>query len=113
MHLAAGRSRQTTDQEIFERRTRMGAATLPLADNVVALCDQVCGAPEVEVRKRRPEVRHERLDVVTAAARFVQRILQQHVRCSNLVDDGKLDVLASEIGEPAADNGLVVLFLAH
>ena len=31
MHLAAGRGRQAADQEILERRTRVGAAAFPLA----------------------------------------------------------------------------------
>src|SRR6202046_3629314 len=56
MHLAPGRCRKAADQEILERRTRVGAAAFPLADDVIALRDQVCGAPEVEVRKRAAEV---------------------------------------------------------
>ena len=52
------------DQEILERRTRMGAATFPLTDDVVALSDQVCGAPEIEVGERRSEIAHERPDVL-------------------------------------------------
>ena len=37
VHLAAGRSRETADQEVIERRTCMRAATFPLTDDVVAL----------------------------------------------------------------------------
>ena len=52
----------------------MGAATFPLTDDVVALRDQVCGAPEIEVGERGSEIGHEHLDVVTATAGLVQRI---------------------------------------
>src|SRR5262249_37754082 len=91
----------------------MRAAAFPLADDVVALGDQIRGAPEIEVRECRTEIRHERLDVGTAAAGLVQRVFQQHVRRGDLVDDGEIDGLAPEFGEPAADNGLVVFYLAH
>jgi len=69
--------------------------------------------PEVEVRERGAEVGHERLDVVAAATRRVQRIFQQHVRGGDLVNDREIDVLAPEFGEPAADHGLVIVLLAH
>src|SRR5262249_51461208 len=39
------------------------------------------------------EIGHERPDVGTAAARFMQRVFEQHVRRGNLVDDGKIDLL--------------------
>jgi hypothetical protein len=91
----------------------MGAAALPLTDDVVALRDQVGRAPEIEIGKRGAEIGHERPDVVTATPRGMQRIFEQHVRCGNLVDHGEIDLLAPEVGKPAADNGLVVAFLAH
>ena len=91
----------------------MGAATFPLTDDVVALGDQIGRAPEIEIGERGAEVGHERLDVVAAAAGLVQRIFQQHVGRGDLVDDREIDVLAPEFGEPAADDGLVVFFLAH
>src|SRR5262245_53135932 len=91
----------------------MGAATLPLTDDVVALGDQIRRAPEIEIGECGTEIGHERLDVGTAAARFMQRVFEQHVRRGNLVDDGKIDLLAPELGKPAADDGLVIRFLAH
>ena len=39
------------------------------------------------------EIGHERLDVVTAAAGLVQRIFEQHIGCSNLVDDREIEFL--------------------
>src|SRR5262249_33510113 len=89
------------------------AATFPLPDDVVALGDQIRRAPEIEIGECGTEIGHERPDVGTAAARFMQRVFEQHVRRGNLVDDGKIDILAPELGKPAADNGLVSLFLAH
>ena len=67
----------------------MRAAAFPLADDIVAFGDQVRGAPEVEIRERRTEIGHERLDVVTATARFVQGILQEHVGRGDFVDDAE------------------------
>ena len=43
----------------------------------------------------------------------VQRVLQQHVRRGDVVDNGEIAGLTPEFGEPAADDGLVVLFFAH
>src|SRR6202522_1239769 len=40
-HLAAGRGWEATNQEIAECRTRMGTATPPPTDDIVALGDQV------------------------------------------------------------------------
>jgi len=113
VHPAAGRGRQAAGQEVAEGRPGMGAAALPLADDLIALGDQVGRAPEVQVGEGGPEIAHEGLDVVAAAAGLVQRVLQQHVRCGDLVDDREIGVPAPELGEPAADDGLVVRFRAH
>jgi hypothetical protein len=43
-----------------------------LADDVVALSDQVRSAPEIEVGERGPKIDHERLDIFAAAARLMQ-----------------------------------------
>jgi cation transport regulator ChaC len=79
-HLAAGRCGQRANQEVAERRSRVRAATFPLTDDVVAFSDEVGGGSELQIRKRRTEVGHERLDVGMATARFVKRILKKHVR---------------------------------
>src|SRR5271156_4726708 len=78
LHLLAGISRQASDQEVTESGAGMRATPLPTSDDVVAFRDQVGCAPEVEIRERIPKVSHEGLDVIAAAARFVQRIMQQH-----------------------------------
>ena len=51
-------ARQAAGEEVFEGRTRVGAAALPLADDVVALGDEVCSTPEVQVWERGAEVFH-------------------------------------------------------
>jgi len=56
VHLTTGVGGQAAGEEVFERRTRVGAAALPLADDVVALGDEVCSTPEVQVRERGAEV---------------------------------------------------------
>jgi hypothetical protein len=43
----------------------------------------------------------------------MQRVFEQHVRCGDLVDNPEIDALAPEFGKPAADNDLVIFFLAH
>jgi hypothetical protein len=113
VHLTAGCSRETADQKVVERGTRMGASTFPLTDDVVALGDQIRRAPEIEIGECYAEIGHERLDVVPAAAGFLQRLLEQHVRRGDLVDDRKIDILAPELGKPAGDDRLVIFFLAH
>src|SRR6266536_3117082 len=85
----------------------------PLADDIVAFCDQISRAPEAEIGECSAEIGHECLDVVTAAARLVQGILHEHVGRGELIDDAEIAGLAPELGEPSADNGLVVLCLAH
>src|SRR6516164_9222214 len=113
VHLPATPGREAADQEVIEGRTRMGATTFPLTDDIVALCDKIRRAPEIEVGECGTEIGHERLDVVVAAAGFMQRIFEQHVRRGDLVDDSEIDALAPEFRKPAADNGLVIFFLAH
>src|ERR1700736_121935 len=88
-------------------------AAFPLADDIVAFCDQIRRAPEVEIGECSAEIGHEYLDVVPATARLVQGILQEHVGRSELIDDPEIARLAPELGEPPADNGLVVFCFAH
>ena len=63
VHLAAGRSRQPAHQKVTKRRTRMNAATLPLTDDVVAFCDQIRCAPEIQVGERGSKIRRGRDDI--------------------------------------------------
>src|SRR5262249_29280922 len=74
---------------------------------------QVRGAPEVEIGESLPEIRHEGFDIVSSTARFMQRILQQHVRCCEFIDDGEVARLAPELIEPASDDGLVHFQIRH
>ena len=114
VHLPTGRGRQRADaKEIAEGRAGVRAAACPLADDIVAFGDQVRGAPELEIWERSPEVGHEGLDGVTAAAWWVERVLHQHVRRGEVVDDSQISILPPEFGEPAADDGLVVCFFTH
>jgi len=108
VHPAAGRSGKRSHQEITERRTRMRAAAFPLTDDVVTFGDQVRSAPELQVRKSLPKIHHEGLDVISASARLVQGILQEHVRCGDLIDHSEVAGLSPEICEPPANNRLVV-----
>jgi hypothetical protein len=91
----------------------MGATAFPLTDDIVALGDKIRRAPEIEIGECGTEIGHERLDVVATAAGFMQGVFEQHVRRGDLVDNSKIDALAPEFGKPAADNGLVIFFLAH
>src|SRR6185437_13652759 len=108
-HHLAGAGRQFAERHVVERRAGVRAAAFPLADHVVALGDQVGGAPEVQVRERGAELSRELADRLSAAQRRVQRVLEPDVRGGELVDDGGVVVLAPELGEPAADDGLVLL----
>src|SRR5262249_56698551 len=64
VHLPAGRSGETADQEVIEGRTGMRATTFPLTDDVVALGDKIRRAPEIEIGECGTEIGYERLDVV-------------------------------------------------
>jgi hypothetical protein len=55
----------------------------------------------------------EGLDVLLAAARFVERVMLQHIRRCQIVDDAEIAGLAPELGKPVADDVLVFTFLAH
>src|ERR1700730_8802847 len=112
-HLAAGVGRQRSHQEVAERLPGMCSAAFPSTDDVVAFRDEIRSAPEVEIGERLSEVGHERLDVFTAAARFVERILQEHVGRSKFIDNSEIASLTPKIREPPANNGLVVFFLGH
>src|SRR6266550_8719008 len=104
-HLAAGISRQGSHQEVAECGSRMRSAAFPAADDVVTFRDKIRSAPEVQIRERLSEVRHERLDVFPASARFVERIPQEHVGCSEFIDNSEVASLAPEIRKPPANNG--------
>src|SRR5262245_64400011 len=49
VHLPAGRGRQRAHQEVAEGRTGVRTAAFPLADDIVAFCDQIRRAPAVEI----------------------------------------------------------------
>src|SRR6185437_13621404 len=80
-----------------------------LADHVIALGDQVGGAPETQVRERSAELLRERADRVATTQGRVQRVLEPDVRGGELVDDARVKVLAPELREPPAHDGLVLL----
>jgi hypothetical protein len=113
VHLPAGCRRQRAHQEVAEGRTGVRTAAFPLADDIVAFCDQIRHTPEVEIGECCAKIGHECLDVVRAAARLVQRILQEHVRRGELIDDAEIAGLSPELGEPPANDGLVILCFAH
>ena len=108
-HRPAGAGRQRPVGHVVERVAGLGAAAFPLADHVVAFRDQVGGAPEVQVGKRGAELLRERADRAPAAQRLVQRVLEPDVRGGQLVDDGRVELLAPELREPAAHDRLVLL----
>src|ERR1700682_4615063 len=91
----------------------MRAAAFPTAHHVVALSNQIGIAPEIEIRERLSKTRHERLDVFSASTWRVQRVLQKHVRIGKFIDNAEVASLAPKIGEPAAYDGLVILFFGH
>ena len=113
VHLPARVGGQAAGEEILEGRAGMGAATFPLADDVVALGDEVGRAPEVQIGERGAEIGHEGLDVFATFAGLMQRVFQQHVRRGNVVDHTQMADLAPKVSEPTADNGLVVILHAH
>jgi hypothetical protein len=84
-------------------------AALPLPDDVVTLGDQVGGRAEAEIGERLAEAQRELADLVAAAQRLVQRVLEADVGRGELVDDALVEVAAPEVREPANDDGLVVL----
>jgi hypothetical protein len=71
---------------------------------------------KLKTLRRRPAAKNisrDAVDVLSATAGLMQRVSEQHVRRGDLVDDRKIDILAPELREPAADDDLVVFFLAH
>jgi hypothetical protein len=83
-------------QEVAEGRTGVRTAAFPLADDIVAFCDQFRRTPEFEIGERSAEIGHECLDVVTAAARLVQGILQEHIWRGEFVDNAEIAGLAPD-----------------
>ncbi len=84
------------------------STAFPLAHHVVALGDEIGGAPEVEVGERGTERGGELAHLVTTAAGCVQGVLEADVGGGEFVDDGRVELLAPELGEPAPDDGLVL-----
>src|SRR5687768_14587712 len=86
-HLPAGACRERTLKKVTEGRARVRAAADPPTDDIVAFGDKLRRTRETQVGERFTERRHERLHIRTAAARRVQRILQEDVGRGELVDD--------------------------
>jgi hypothetical protein len=85
-------------------------ATDPTTNDIVAFSDEICRSAEAEVWERGSEIRHERLDVRMSATGLVQRILQEHVRCGELVNDAEVACGSPEASEPTTYDGFILLF---
>src|SRR3954452_13735870 len=99
LHPPARVRRQRADGEVVERGAGVGAAALPLPDDVVALGDEVGGRAEAEIGERLAERQRELAHLVAAAEGLVQRVLEADVGRGELVDDIRVEVAAPEIGE--------------
>jgi hypothetical protein len=110
VHLPAGCGRQRASKKIAEHGAGVCATAFPPADDVIAFGDKIGSAPKLEVRERGTEIRHEIPHVFAAATRRVQRILKQHVRGGEFVDDLRVPRIAPEPFEPSTHECLVVLF---
>src|SRR3954447_14559155 len=108
-HLATRTRGKRPDDEVVEGRTSVRPTAFPATDNIITLGDQVRSAPEVQIREGVAECGHERLDIVLAAARRVQRILQKDIRGSQFIDDSGVPGITPKLLEPATDDLLVVL----
>src|SRR5262249_8984642 len=108
-HRLARGGRQRPDRHVVECRTGVRAAAFPLAYHVVPLGDEVSGAPEVQVREGPAGLLGEGPDLPAAPARRGQRVLEADIRRGEFVDHGRIEVLAPKLGEPAPDDGLVLL----
>src|SRR5258706_15841825 len=111
MHLAARRRRERADQKVGESRPGVCAPAFPPADDIVALGDEIRCAPEVEILERLAKSGHERFDIRMTATWRVQRILKEHIRSSDLIDDSEVAGRAPEVGEPSSNDGFIVGFL--
>jgi hypothetical protein len=100
-------------KEIIECRAGVRAAADPAAHDVVALGDEIGRAAEAEVGECPAEAVHEIRHIRATATRLMQRILQQHVGGGEFLDHLGIPGIAPEFREPAADDGLVFLFLGH
>src|ERR1700754_2466438 len=89
LHLPARVRRQGADGEVVERGAGVGPAALPLPDHVVALGDEVGGRAEAEIGERLAEREGELADLVAAAERRVERVLEADVGRRELVDDAR------------------------
>src|SRR6267154_3992091 len=109
-HLAPRSCGQRAHEEITKRRAGVRAATLPTADDNIALGNEIGRAPKLEIRESRAEIHHEVPNVLATATRRMQRILKQHVGRGEFINDVGVPRIAPKPFEPSAHNGLVVLF---
>jgi hypothetical protein len=76
MHFATSCGRQGASQKVAKCRAGVRTSCLPATDYIIALGDEVGSSPEIEIWESFPEVRHKRLDIITAATGLMQRVLQ-------------------------------------
>src|SRR5690348_4343270 len=91
----------------------MRAAALPAPYDVVALGNQISCAPEVEIRKCFTKADHKVSYIVATPTRCMQRILEEHVRGREFIDNSGIPRVAPELFEPATHDGLVLLLSCH
>ena len=70
-HFLARSCRQCAQQKIAERGSGMRATTVPAADHIIALGDQIGSPAEFKIGERGAKILHEISDVRTPAARRV------------------------------------------
>src|SRR6202158_4070885 len=109
MHLSARRRRKRADEEIAKSGAGVNATALPTTDHVIALGDEIGSTPELEVRERSAEIHHKTPHLLATPARRMQRILEQHVRGGEFVDDLGVPRITPEPVKPASNEGLVFL----
>ena len=88
-------------------RSGMCAACLPTDDDDGAVGNEGTELAELEVGEGCAEPGHEDLYGRTPASGIVHRVLQEHVGCGQLVDDGGIVGSAPERGEPPSDDRFV------
>src|SRR5260370_24074078 len=71
-HRTPGIRGQSARQKISKRGSCMRSATLPAADHIVAVRNEICCPPEVKVGKGLAEIRHECLDPFPSPTRLEQ-----------------------------------------
>jgi hypothetical protein len=109
VHFSARRSWDRTQTKITKGRPGMGAPALPSANDVITFCNEITDTSETEIGKSVAKFSHKNSNGRSPFLLIVHWVVQEYVRCGQLVHDSWIPGISPKFLEPARYDVLIVL----